>query len=91
MNITDLIEQLQEIHENYGDIEVRLATQPNWPFADEVAGVAVDDPSENINGFEEEDEEPRDGEVIAYIGQGSQIEYLSGHAKKSLQNSSVWY
>lgn len=43
MNITELIELLTEVAESNPDAEVRLATQPNWPLAYHVGGVATTD------------------------------------------------
>jgi hypothetical protein len=40
MNITELIELLTEVAENNPEAEVRLATQPNWPLAYHLGGVA---------------------------------------------------
>lgn len=43
MNITELIEILTEMAESNPEAEVRLATQPNWPLAFHVGGVASTD------------------------------------------------
>ena len=40
MNITTLIEQLQDIAEDHPYAEVQLATQPSWPLAAELGGIA---------------------------------------------------
>lgn len=88
MNITRLIEELEEIREMHGDIEVRYASQPNWPFAWTIGGIVVDDGY----GCEEDDEEAPEEleEPIAYIGEGRQLDYLNGSVKNLLQNNGIW-
>lgn len=88
MNIRELIEELREIEENYGDIEVRWAAQPAWPFAYSIGGVIVDDGQEYEDDGDTEPEELE--EPIAYIGEGSQLEYLKGSVKNTLQNNGIW-
>ena len=83
MTIKELIAELENIEELHGDLEIRLATQPNWPFEHEIDSVSVAD----INKEDDEDEEEnpeRDVEMIAYIGEGSQLGYLPGGAKNAL-------
>jgi hypothetical protein len=44
MTVNELIEALQEfvdMDEEYGELEVRLATQPNWPIRGSVAATTV--------------------------------------------------
>ncbi|MFM7832720.1 MAG: hypothetical protein ACKPJD_13070 [Planctomycetaceae bacterium] len=42
MNIHDLIERLKEYNDLFGpDCEVRLQTQPHWPFETTIAGVVT--------------------------------------------------
>ncbi len=42
MNIQDLISELQDIVEQYGeDGEVRIAEQPRWSFENEINGIQV--------------------------------------------------
>ena len=40
MTVNDLIERLEEYRDEYGDLEVRLMTQQNWPFEYTVTGLA---------------------------------------------------
>lgn len=88
MNITQLIEELDEIRELHGNIEVRWAAQPNWPFAYSIGGIVVDNDEEYED---EEKEESEDGEEpIAYIGEGRQLEYLNGSVKTILENHGIW-
>jgi hypothetical protein len=87
LTIRELIEQLEEAAQEHGDdIEVRLAQQPRWAFEYSIGGVAVADPESD--GDDEEDEQPEDpsepAEVVCYIGEGSQIGYLSGCAARAL-------
>jgi len=62
ITVSQLIQQLTEVEESYGDIEVRLAEQPRWAFEysiQEELGVAK-----------------VKGEMIAYLAEGSQLNYL---------------
>jgi hypothetical protein len=83
MNLADLIEKLTELAETVGEnTEVRLATQPHYPFYNSIAGVVVS--TDFQEGDEEEEEETEysaeDLEVIIYILEGSQIGYGSKNA-----------
>lgn len=93
MNIRDLIEQLQEIERKHGDIEVRLAHQPQWAFEYSIDQVVSSDQLDgDMLDDEDDDEEPSspvapgDGgeEIVAYIGEGSQIGYLPANAARAL-------
>lgn len=47
MTLKDLIDQLSEIAEELGpDTEVRLASQPRWPFEWSIAGLSTLNPSQ---------------------------------------------
>lgn len=42
MNICELISQLEDLKEQYGEeIDVRIAEQPRWPFENEISQVEV--------------------------------------------------
>ncbi len=71
MNIMDLIDRLQDIADLYGEAtDVRLATQPSWPFEWDVGNVvAVSDD---------------DGHAAAYVSEGTQLGYLPGAAATEL-------
>ena len=44
MEIRELIAQLEELAESYGDdVEVRIASQPSWPFENALTGVVAAD------------------------------------------------
>lgn len=66
MTVTELIEYLQEFADNNPDMEVRLATQPSYPFENSIEGVVT-----NSEIIEEGDEE------VCYILEGSQLAYAS--------------
>lgn len=75
MTVDRLIEILSDLSESgMGEREVRIATQPNWPFENEISGVWTPDPDFD---FEESDFE----EPAVYIAEGTQIGYLPGFAK----------
>lgn len=83
MKIGELIERLQELAEEVGDdAEVRLMTQPNYPFENSIQGACS---GAEINGCEEGDEgDDQDGDVegddVVYIVEGSQLGYGSKRA-----------
>lgn len=72
MNISELIERLEELQEIHGEeCEVRLMTQEQWPFENKIYGVCD---QLDIDRAREEDED-EDAEPIAYIVEGRQIRY----------------
>lgn len=88
MNITELIEQLQAFAAEHGDVEVRLAVQPNWPFEHSIGSVAL-----GQEPIYEGTMDPEDGTVataedevpaIIYIGEGRQLGYLPAMAREGL-------
>ena len=75
MTVSQLIESLEEYRDEYGDLEVRLMTQQNWPFENTVAGLAsAVEIAEAAN-----DEDPKDGDTepapVLYIVEGQQLGY----------------
>jgi len=79
MTIDELIARLEEYREEIGgDIEVRLMTQPNWPFENSVAGLAsgaeINDQTEG-----DADEDVNDDNVV-FIVEGQQLGYGSKRA-----------
>ena len=95
MTLSELIEQLEDLQTGLGDDvdpEVRLAHQPRWAFEYEISGeVLVGKSPERTEppvGFSEDKAvEVEDGDqdgTISYIGEGTQLGYLSGVASKEL-------
>ena len=72
MTVQDLIFELQEMNP---DAEVRFASQPSWPFENDIDSVVI-----------VEVENRRTGEAveIVYLEEGRQIGYLPGEAKEEL-------
>lgn len=67
MRLSDLIERLEEYREQLGDdAEVRLMTQPNYPFENSIKGVCS----------AEDMEMEGDGSVV-YIVEKRQLDYGS--------------
>lgn len=78
MTLDELIEQLREHRDNLGgDVEVRLMTQPNWPFENTVAGVVS---SAEINEQDELDDSDVESDSVIYIVEGTQLGYGSKRA-----------
>lgn len=73
MTVTQLIELLAEAAEINPDMEVRIATQPSWPFEHAVGyGSAI------VELDSEED-------AVFYIAEGNQIGYLPEAATEVFQ------
>lgn len=70
MRIEELIEELQDLAEQYPDAEVRIAHQPSWPLQYTISEVVASE-----GNYDEEDgydEEQTEDDVI-YIAEGSQV------------------
>jgi hypothetical protein len=72
MTVQELIEELNMMNP---DAEVRFASQPSWPFENDINSVVS-----------VEVENSRTGEAveIVYLEEGRQIGYLPGEAKEEL-------
>jgi hypothetical protein len=76
MTINELIERLEDYRDEIGgDAEVRLMTQSNWPFENDIFGLAS---GAEIND-EGDDDLNDDGDVeaddVVYICEGQQLGY----------------
>lgn len=81
MTVGQLLEALQDIAEEHGgDVEVRLAHQPQWAFEYSIDDVVLVEASEP----DEDDEDADQEEPVVYIAEKSQLGYLSGAASKAL-------
>jgi hypothetical protein len=86
MTLGELIERLEELRDDVGaDAEVRLMTQPNWPFENSIRGVTTADEilAADIDDGETTDVEISDEDAIGnvvYIVEGGQIGYGSKNA-----------
>jgi hypothetical protein len=71
MTVAELIEVLEGYNP---DSEVRLASQPKWPFEYSVSNV--------VSAMSDENDGDRDPDALAvvYIAEGTQIDYLNGDA-----------
>lgn len=75
MTIDELIARLEEYRDSLGgDTEVRLMTQQNWPFENEVVGLAS---GEEINDRDDGGEEDVDQDSVVFIVEGQQRCYGS--------------
>ena len=85
MTINELIELLEDARDEFeegGDAEVRLMTQQNWPFENDIHGVTT---SNRLTDEEEYDEgeraeygdeiEAETKDRICYIVEGKQLRY----------------
>ena len=79
MTLNALIERLEELRDEMdagGDAEVRLMTQSNWPFENDIFGLAS---GQEINDEADEDDPNDDGDVeadqVVYICEGQQLCY----------------
>ncbi len=67
--VSDLVDQLQQFDPN---AEVRLATQPSWPFE---WSLSRSEPAVEVD---------LDGQPVVYLVQGAQLGYLPGAAHGEL-------
>ena len=82
MTIDELIARIEEYRDALGgETEVRLMTQQNWPFENEITGLAS---GEEINdaceGEDECDDQDVDEDAVVFIVEGEQRCYGSGRA-----------
>jgi len=78
MTIDELIQRLEEYRDEIGgDAEVRLMTQQNWPFENEIVGLAS---GEEINDPDDEEDEDVDEDQVVFIVEGRQRCYGSTRA-----------
>lgn len=75
MKIHDLIERLEGYRDLYGpNCEVRLQTQPNWPFENTIAGLVS---GSEINDSDDDDDNDVEQDTVVYIIEGTQLGYGS--------------
>ena len=77
MTVSELIERLEEYRELMGDdCEVRLMTQQNWPFENNITGLcsAAEIADDNDND-DEETEKIDEPEAVVYLCEGQQLGY----------------
>ena len=78
MTIDELIQRLEEYRDDLGgEAEVRLMTQQNWPFENEIVGLAS---GEEIHDPEDEEDEDVDDDSVVFIVEGQQRCYGSTRA-----------
>lgn len=78
MTIDELIERLEEYRDALGGkAEVRLMTQQNWPFENEIVGLAS---GEEINDPDDDEDEDVDDDSVVFIVEGQQRCYGSSRA-----------
>ncbi|MCA9173071.1 MAG: hypothetical protein KDB14_01090 [Planctomycetales bacterium] len=78
MTIDELIQRLEEYRDDLGgEAEVRLMTQQNWPFENEIVGLAS---GEEINDPDDAEDEDVDEDQVVFIVEGRQRCYGSTRA-----------
>ena len=78
MTIDELIQRLEEYRDDLGgEAEVRLMTQQNWPFENEIVGLAS---GEEINDPDDAEDEDVDEDQVVFIVEGRQHCYGSTRA-----------
>ena len=76
MTAKELIEEMEwAIEQNKGDVEVRIASQPKWPFEYTL------DTAVTVEVQNEHDDEK---EKVVYLAEGSQLGYLNEHARDEM-------
>ena len=89
MTVSQLIELLEDYREQHGDdCEVRLMTQENWPFENNIRGVTSGaEMNEGDEGEEEFDDQDVEADAMVYIVEGGQICYGSKRAWETARTS----
>jgi hypothetical protein len=78
MTLDELIERLEDYRDTLGgDTSVRLMTQQNWPFENEIVGLAS---GEEINDRDDGEDEDVDDDRVVFIVEGQQRGYGSKRA-----------
>ncbi len=78
MTIDELIQRLEDYRDAIGgEAEVRLMTQQNWPFENEIVGLAS---GEEINEPDDGEDEDVDEDSVVFIVEGQQRCYGSKRA-----------
>ena len=78
MTINELIERLEDYRDTIGgDAEVRLMTQSNWPFENEIVGLVS---GEEINNRDDGEDEDVDEDQVVFLVEGQQRCYGSKRA-----------
>jgi hypothetical protein len=78
MTVDEMIQRLEEYRDALGgDAEVRLMTQQNWPFENDIYGVVSGD---EINQPCDDDDEDVDDDRVVFIVEGRQLGYGSKRA-----------
>ena len=79
MKLDRLIEYLEMVRDDLeaagqdaSETEVRIMSQPSWPFENAISGVTH---TTRIAQYDDDDLEPESGPEIVYILEGSQIKY----------------
>jgi hypothetical protein len=84
MTINELIEELQALQEDHGDCEVRLATQPSWPFEYSISDVVF----EKIGG---KDMEVLDADELAELDENEREQYEADLAEDEEKSEHIVY
>lgn len=85
MNIRELIDQLESFANEHGDdTEVRLASQPNWPFEFDISAVEAADLHMGSGDPDDEPADESEATIVVYLAEGSQLGYLPIAACKVL-------
>ena len=73
MTLGELKEEIEYLIESEGvseNVDVRFASQPNWPFEYSISSM--------------QQAEDDDGNLAIYMEEGSQLGYLAEHAKEAI-------
>lgn len=95
MNVAELVEYLEDLDP---ETEVRLATQPNWPFEYSVGEIVLPDQvgrtcpncdNDDVHGLKcydcgQELEPADDGPGVVYLAENNQLGYLPGAVSSEL-------
>jgi hypothetical protein len=81
MNVRDLKRFLEDVDE---DLEVRFASQPNWPFEYEIDDIVIVDLNVPEDFETDEERETVESAEVVYLVEGIQLDYLPGVVREAV-------
>ena len=81
MTLDELIQRLEDYRDELGgETPVRLMTQQNWPFENEIVGLASGAEINDRDDDDEDDDDDVDADQVVFIVEGDQRCYGSKRA-----------
>lgn len=90
MTVEELLNELSELPRC---AEVRIASQPNWPFEYSIQGIYMvelgdsnddEESAPNPNVSSSDEDEASDEPILIFLAEGSQLGYLPRNARRAI-------